>query len=192
MKKVFHGAVLSLVMLLAISNGAVAGPLCALAPASHNPMVDQPSTPFANSMMQSINNVLCEKFQCPAYVLIQNQTTSNAMASSDPSGSRIRYNPNFMNITAQTFGQFAAAGIFAHELGHIIDFATNPNPGIPQPRREANADEYAGCAFALAGRRQADLAGLARSLHSMGASPGYPTPDQRVQLVLNGYQKCSQ
>jgi len=179
-------------MLLATSNPAVASPLCALAPAGHNPMADQPPTPFANSMMLSINNVLCQRFQCPTYVLIQNQTTSNAMASSDPSGNRIRYNPHFMNMTAQSFGQFAAAGIFAHELGHIIDFATNPNPGIPQSRREANADEYAGCAFALAGHYQSDLAGLAQSLHSMGPSPGYPTPDQRVLLVLSGYEKCSQ
>ncbi len=171
---------------------ALAGPLCALAPPGHSPLSDQPPTPVAYNMMQSISSVLCPRFSCPDYLLIRNSTISNAMALVNMTGYSIRYNPRFMNGIIQSFGRYAAAGIFAHEIGHIIDFWKNPNPGVPQWQREATADEYAGCAFALAGHRRADLVGLAKSLHSMGPSPGYPTPDERVWLVQQGYLKCSE
>ena len=166
-----------------------AGPLCALAPAGHNTGADQYPSPFANQQMSAVNNFLCSKFGCPPYLLLKNDTLQNAMASANQAGYQIRYSSSFMNQTVQSFGNYATIGILAHELGHIIDFAQQPQQ-IPQAQREATADRYAGCAFALAGHPESDLQGLANSLHAIGPSPGYPTPAQRVQLVRSGYHEC--
>ena len=181
--------VFSVFAFFGVMNNALAGPLCALAPAGHNPRLDQPASRFAADQMRLVSNFLCGRFRCPQFSFHQNPTIQNAMAWSDQTDSIIRYNAGFMNRTARSYGNFAAIGIFAHELGHIIDFSQNQGQ-IPQPQREATADRYAGCVFALAGHPESDLLSLARSLHAMGASPGYPTPAERVQLVRIGYRQC--
>ena len=166
-----------------------AGPLCSLGPHNHKPSNDQNATQVAHETMGHVHQYLCGNFGCPQYRLFQNTTISNAMASRDHTGNTIRYNPYFMNQTVQNYGSLAATGILAHELGHIIDFYKNPN-NIPSAQREATADRYAGCAFALEGHPESDLMGLAHSLQAMGISPGYPTPSQRVQLLRSGYNEC--
>ncbi|MEP0393449.1 MAG: hypothetical protein ABJ205_12605 [Erythrobacter sp.] len=114
------------------------------------------------------------------------------MASVTPQGYVIRYNPEFMNSVLGRHGSGATTAILAHELGHIIDFARRPPQlEISRADREATADQYAGCAFALAGAGRSNLLPMARTLHEMGASPGYPTPSQRIALVLNGYDSCT-
>lgn len=176
---------------LLITQSVLAEPLCALAPAGHNVGEDQHPSPYAKQQMSAVNNYLCGRFGCPPYLLFKNDTLQNAMASANQAGYQIRYNTGFMNQTVQNFGNYAAIGVLAHELGHIIDFAQQPQQ-LSQAQREATADRYAGCAFALAGHPESDLQGLASSLHAIGASPGYPTPSQRVQLVRSGYHQCSQ
>lgn len=168
---------------------SVAGPLCALASPHFNPMTDQKPSPKAMQQMGAVNHVLCSKHRCPGYRLLSNVQAGNAMAMMSWNSAEIRYNPIFMGDVVQKFGDLATIGILAHELGHLIDFANNPGQ-IPQAQREATADEYAGCAFALAGNPLNDLSALAATLHAMGASPGYPTPKQRVQLLEIGYNKC--
>jgi len=176
------------------SHSAISGPLCSLAPSGHNPQADQAPSATAMRQMNEVNNALCAQFRCPQYSFTRNQSVPNAMAWSAPGSAQIKYNPGFMNQIVSQFGPMATSGIFAHELGHIIDFSirTAP-PGFPriaQSNREAAADWYAGCAFKIAGNPESDLQPLAASLHSMGASPGYPTPNQRVSLVREGYQSC--
>ncbi len=175
--------------LLGVFSNVFAGPLCALAPAGHNRMADQQPSAFAAKQMRAVDNVLCNRFGCPRFRFLQNSTLQNAMATLDQSGNTIRYNSRFMRNTMQSYGSLAAIGVLAHELGHIIDFNQNRSQ-IPQAQREATADRYAGCAFALAGHPESDLMGLAQSLHAMGSSPGYPTSSQRVGLIREGYNQC--
>ena len=111
------------------------------------------------------------------------------MTRASKAGYSIRYNEDFMSTIRQSFGDLAILGVLAHELGHIID--TNQHrQKLPLARREANADVYAGCVFALARHPESDLKGFSGSLYSMGSSPGYPTPAQRVLLVQSGYYQC--
>lgn len=183
------GVAVVFVSLLVFLDNSFAGPLCGLAPSNHNPSADQYPSPLANQQMKAVHNLLCRKFRCPSYSLRINHTISNAMASTNRYGNTIRYNPTFIYEVAKNHGSNAAIGIFAHELGHLIDFFINKGQ-IPQAQREAIADKYAGCVFALAGYPENSLIGLARSIHSMGASPIYPTPVQRVQLIRMGYRFC--
>jgi len=180
-----------LTTMLALTEVSTAGALCSLSSARHNPGNDITADQMASSQMMSVKNVLCQKYNCPSYLFFQNPTLQNAMATADQRGYAIRYNARFTGSVYNQYGQFSTIGIFAHELGHIIDFANNPGRHVSQRQREATADEYAGCAFALNGNASTDLAGMAATLHAMGPSPGYPTPQQRIQLLQNGYQKCS-
>jgi hypothetical protein len=179
----------------ALSTATVANaqstPLCALASPVHNLQTDTNPPPFAWQSMAGVNTVLCARFTCPGYQFWSNPNSGNAMATFSPQlGFAIRYNPAFMNQVQGSFGSGATDAILAHELGHVIDFANRPQAGISQADREATADQYAGCAFALAGLNRENLLPMARTLHAMGPSPGYPTPQQRVGLVLNGYDSC--
>ncbi|UTW45428.1 hypothetical protein KFE80_00385 [bacterium SCSIO 12696] len=168
---------------------ALAGPLCALSPGGYANHADQPASPMAADQMSHTNNVLCSRFPCPSYQFFKNHTAGNAQAYLDQFGAQIRYNPQFMNQVLQSFGPQATIGILAHELGHIIDFANNPSQQS-QYQREAAADEYAGCAFALAGAPPQALSALQQTLFSMGSSPGYPNSHQRAALIQSGYNKC--
>jgi len=181
---------IAILLVMVCSNAVYAGPLCFLVSPSYNPAFDTAPTAIANGQMSRVQNVLCGAFRCPNTLLLQNSSTHNAYASFDQSGFAVRYNPQFMNSVRGQFGDLATIGIFAHELGHIIDFASNPNPQIPQAQREATADQYAGCAFALAGEPESGLTGLAATLQAMGAS-GFATPAQRITLLRQGYASCS-
>lgn len=181
--------IFSLFALFGFVNNVFAAPLCALVPAGHDPTQDQSPAQFAAQQMHAVDSFLCQRFGCPSYGFRQNHTIHNALASTDQTGNTIRYNSGFMNHALTSFGNSATLGILAHELGHIIDFANNPLP-VPQAQREATADRYSGCVFALAGRPVSDLLGLAQTLHAMGMSPGYPTPTQRVRLIQIGYNQC--
>jgi len=170
---------------------SLAGPLCALASGSYSPNGDQQPPPMANQQMAEAHAVLCSRFSCPNYSLFMNGSAGNAQAYLGQSGGQIRYQPNFMDSVLNQFGPQATIGILSHELGHLIDFYNNPNPNISQYDREAAADEYAGCAFALAGAPPFALTALQNTLFAMGSSPGYPNSNQRANLISSGYSKCS-
>ncbi len=169
---------------------AMAGPLCALAPAGHDTRYDYRPNPTAEQQMQSVRQYLCSRYSCPNFRYFQNPTISNAMASTDQNGYTIRYSSNFMTQVYNRYGPLSTVGILAHELGHIIDYNNNPG-NVDYKQREVTADKIAGCAFALAGHPERDLSALASTLHAMGASPLYPTPSERVQLLRIGYRNCS-
>jgi len=179
---------ISFILIWNISVTAYAGPLCSLGSWNGNGNINQPS-PLALQQMAQVNNVLCRVFNCPQYLFFQSSGTANAMAYSDLSGNYVLYSPKFMNDMLRRFGSKATIGVLGHELGHLIDFATNPG-NISQRQREANADRMAGCAFALAGEPENELIYMARTLHFLGASPGYPTPRERVGLLRLGYRQC--
>ena len=165
-----------------------AAALCSLGHGGHGGQDVAPSQ-TAVIQMSAVNNALCGTFSCPQYQLFQTNSTANAMAWDDGTSRYIRYNSNFMNQVQTAYSSYATIGIFGHELGHLIDFRSRNN--ATSTSREAYADMYAGCAFAIAGEPRSNLIYLAQTLHALGASPGYPTPQQRSQLLKQGYDNCS-
>lgn len=145
---------------------------------------------LAKQQIVHTHQALCSTFLCPNYVLVENNGIVNASAQSQAGTSVIRYNSSFMRSIVNKFGSLAAIGIFAHELGHLIDFTQNPG-NFPSAQREANADQYAGCAFALAGASPRNLVPFINAILSLGASsPQYPIPAARAQHVRAGYYSC--
>ena len=170
-------------------NASFSGQLAAQTFASVTPKTDEQASQLALLQMRDVHGLLCHRFKCPPFTLFKNSSVRNAMTRTSKAGYSIRYNEDFMSATRQSFGSLAILGVLAHELGHIID--TNQNrQKLSLARREANADVYAGCVFALARHPESDLKGFSGSLYSMGSSPGYPTPAQRVLLVQSGYYQC--
>lgn len=190
MKKTFSILALALTTTVTASAQHNITPLCVLSPWQHNFTVDAPATPVATQQMLAVQNALCSRFPCAPYSFTKNSTIQNAAVMTSNGQIAIKYNPAFMNQVAGAYGNLATVGIFAHELGHIIDFTLNPNPATPRTIREANADRYAGCAFKIAGNSLQDLQPLAQTLHALGASPGYPTPSQRTALLKMGFESC--
>jgi len=188
LKIMFQRFIILLALVTSLCGAAVAGPLCGLGSWNGGGQ-NAPANPMASQQMGQVNQVLCNRFGCPYYQFLQSSGTENAMALSDATGNYIVYNSSFMNSILQSFGPKATIGILGHELGHLIDFNINRGQ-VSRAGREATADRYAGCAFALAGEPESELIYLARTLQSLGASPGYPTPDQRVSLLRVGYNQC--
>ncbi|MEM9738445.1 MAG: hypothetical protein AAF829_01135 [Pseudomonadota bacterium] len=169
---------------------AYAGPLCIFTRGQPHPTADTQASPLATQQMTEARNVMCSQFACPPFSFFENNSTANASAESSRFGYTIRYNTNFMQQQIDRFGPGATIAILAHELGHIIDFYQYPQGG-PGINREATADRYAGCAFALAGAPEQSLQPFLQSLLSMGPSgPGYPSPQQRAQIARDGYYQC--
>jgi len=181
---------LIIIVLTTIAKQSFAGPLCSLASPHYYRSGDQSPSFFALKQMNQVSNVLCSRFYCPQYNFFSNHSVGNAQAYMGRGGAQIRYSSQFMGSVLEKFGSQATIGIFAHELGHIIDFSTNNAP-LTRAQREANADEYAGCAFALAGAPIQSISSLQNTLFAMGSSPGYPNTQQRAALIRSGYLKCS-
>ncbi len=167
---------------------AAAGPLCAYTKAKSGSS-HLPPSPEALRQTNLVNYALCQKYPCPNYQLWRSEAISNASATMDATGNRVSYNAGFMAGIQNRYSNYATIGIFGHELGHLIDFNLNPS-SISGVVREARADQYAGCAFAIAGEPKQNLIYLAQTLQSLGTSPGYPTPQQRVALLEIGYDSC--
>ena len=138
--------------------------------------------------MKSLETKLCVKYDCPEYTFAQSYSTQNAMAWSDGNNTAIRYNPNFMNMVFHRFGVNSSVGIFAHELGHIIDFHSGES--FTRYELERRADEYAGCSIALFGNPESSITPIASTLLTMPSSSQYPSPSERVKAVLDGYESC--
>ena len=179
-----------LCLLVAWSVNVHAGPLCGLSRGSYGANTDQLPSPLANQQMAEANAVLCGRFRCPPYNFYRNSTAGNAQAYMDSFGAQIRYQPQFMTGVLNKYGPQATIGILAHELGHLIDYSSNFSSSVSRYTREATADEYAGCAFALAGAPPQAFKALQDTLFSMGSSPGYPNNQKRAELIRSGYNKC--
>jgi len=178
---------IAVIALFADTNIVNAGPICAYGQGGA-PGRDIVAPPVVVDQMLRIENALCGKFGCPQYLFAASYTTSNASAWNQGNAYAIRYNPDFMNGLYFKFGGTASGAVFAHELGHIIDFHNGPSSD--RVVRESTADRYAGCVFALTGYPESGLLPAANALMSMGDSPGYPTAAERVELMRAGYKNC--
>ena len=150
---------------------------------------DQPPSQRASSEMNAIYRALCPN-GCGSYVLAQNQTAPNALATATgPGQSKIVYNPNFMDQISQQFGGGATFGILAHEFGHHIDFHTTASWMNNSWSRELKADAWAGCALARMNGSTSQIEGALQAI-AAHPSPSHPGWQQRHNAVRTGFVNC--
>lgn len=94
----------------------------------------------------------------------------------------LAYNRRQFLVVIRRHGYDAAVGIFAHEVGHLVDRVAE------QPGGELSADAWAGCALAV---RRANPGGLVDLMSGWDADAEHPAGDVRAQSVMNGYAVCS-
>ena len=188
MNKIFFRLFIA-ALLTGLSNIAISGPLCVYFPSGHNPGADQAPDDKAFSQVSQAYEYLCPGGSCGTVEFLQNNSIQNAMAFWDGrTNPVIRYNYQFMASTYNRHGPNATYGIFAHELGHTINFRMGKNGNISQIEQEKIADQYAGCALAKAGLPSDSMDSSLRSMSS--PSPSYPSAGERMYLVKNGYDRC--
>lgn len=173
------------------SGIAAAQGLCAIGDARFAPLGDQQADETASSQMREAYELLCEE-DCGDLGLRRNDDVDYVMAYWDGEGTpQIRYNLQFASTAFGTLGGAATFGLFAHQLGHILDAGRRPGP-ISQRSREERADEYAGCALARAdlppNAMDALIAGIAEV---EGPLPGVPTVAKRLARVRLGHARCA-
>lgn len=113
------------------------------------------------------------------------------LAYAQPSGVRttiITYNPNFLARASANFGADAVFGVFAHEIGHHIDFHFS-RPGWMNNSwtRELSADAWAGCALAASGKGTDSIVKLLRLI----SGHGYPSAKDRRHAIETAHKACS-
>jgi hypothetical protein len=110
--------------------------------------------------------------------------TENTLAAMrfDASGHiTLLYNRKWLASVIRRHGYDAAVGIFAHEIGHLLDFVAN------LPTSELSADSWAGCAIAV---RRGDLDGLVALVSSWPADDNHPIGTERAKSIQEGYGMC--
>jgi hypothetical protein len=167
------------------------GFVCSVGPGAmgRNPMHDGSPTPAAFAQMNHVFGLLCPT-GCGNVNLVRNPTVSGAMMQvMTPGTSMVAYNPDFMNATAAQFGPGATFGIFAHELGHHLDFMINVAWMDHSWGRELRADAWAGCALARAGLSGMEMDGALQAIAAYPSS-SHPGWAQRIVAVRTGYYGC--
>lgn len=163
--------------------------MCRLGMGSGIAMPDQPASPLAHRVLSDVQRRLCPS-GCGSVDLASNEGVGNAMAMMRRHGhTSIRYSRMFMNRIAASYGQGAAAGIFAHEFGHHIDFLSPASWMSHSWGKELRADGWAGCYLARAGlgANQMEMALRAIAQAPSMSHPGWP---QRVRALRQGYGAC--
>jgi hypothetical protein len=154
----------------------------------YNPNSDMNASPDALRIAHKVADALCGG-TCGA-ALIRNPTAGNVLTFVLPNGAaKVVYNPQFLKSIETTIGIDGIFGIFAHEIGHVVDGRLNvawmPNSWAPELR----ADAWAGCALARTAlsedQRTAALHAILRY-----PSPTHPARDLRIQALDLGYQSC--
>ncbi len=92
------------------------------------------------------------------------------------------YNRDAMAGFIDEFGYAAVVGVFAHEIGHIVDLADGDTP------EELSADAWAGCALGLMGESPEAYA-LLLAVHAP-ITDVHPDPAIRRTAAIDGHNMC--
>jgi len=181
----------ALLLALSVNAAAAQGFVCSVGPGGggYNPMLDGQPTQAAFSQMSFVLTLLCPT-GCGNISLVRNPTVGGAVCEvATPGLSKIAYDPGFMNTVVAQFGPGATFGIFAHELGHHLDFMLNAAWMDHAWGRELRADAWAGCAMARAGLSGTESDGALQAIAAY-PSPSHPGWPDRVVAVRTGYIGC--
>ena len=108
----------------------------------------------------------------------------------EPGRWTIRYNPVWLNGIVQRIGPNAAFGVFAHEVGHYVDFVWTKEAWFHSSwDRELRADAIAGCIVARRGVPPHEFAALVRAIAS-APSLSHPAWPDRLAAIQTGYSEC--
>ena len=115
---------------------------------------------------------------------------NNAIATIDRNGNRIiAYDPNFMtDIERQTGSNWAAASVFAHEVGHHLNGHTLV-PGGSRPPTELEADYFSGFIMKALGASLNDAQAAMRLIASERGSASHPARRSRLVAIERGWQQ---
>lgn len=164
---------------------------CSLGPGGdsyYSPNSDMNASPDALRIARNVANVLCNG-SC-GIALIRNPTAGNVLTFVLPNGAaKIVYSPQFLKSVETTIGDGAIFGLFAHEIGHVVDGRLNVAWMPDSWGRELRADAWAGCALARAALPD-DKAKAALRAIVQYPSPTHPARNLRVPALDLGYQSC--
>src|SRR5208283_2912281 len=137
---------------LLLATVAKAQLVCSLGPGGdsyYSPNSDMNASPDALRIARNVANVLCNG-TC-GIALIRNPTAGSVLTFVLPNGAaKIVYSPQFLKSVETTIGDGAIFGLFAHEIGHVVDGRLNVAWMPDSWGRESRADAWAGCALARA------------------------------------------
>ncbi|MCB1152429.1 hypothetical protein KDL45_02180 [bacterium] len=156
---------------------------------AYNPIHDHAPSALEESQFRRVYDALCDA-SCGPIKLTRNITVPTAAMVVQLRGARLIYSPTFMDTIMKIYGPSAPLGVFAHELGHLLDFRRG-NVGWMHNSwdRELRADSWAGCALAKLNMPQRDTSGV---LQALAQSPTHSHPDwtKRVEALKKGYAQC--
>ena len=176
---------------LVLATVARAQLACSLGPGGdsyYNPNSDMNATPDALRIAHKVANALCSG-SC-GIALIRNPTAGNVLTFVFPNGAaKIVYKPQFLQSIEKSLGDGAVFGIFAHEVGHVVDGRGNVAWMPDSWDRELRADAWAGCALARAALPEDQAKAALRAIVQY-PSPTHPARNLRVPALELGYQSC--
>ncbi len=176
---------------LLLATVAKAQLACSLGPGGdsyYNPNSDMNASPDALRIARNVANVLCNG-TC-GIALIRNPTAGNVLTFVLPNGAaKIVYSPQFLKSVDTTIGDGAIFGLFAHEIGHVVDGRLNVAWMPNSWDRELRADAWAGCALARAALPEDKTKAALRAIIQY-PSPTHPARSLRVPALDLGYESC--
>jgi len=167
--------------------------LCTLGtnPDTYNAYSDQSPSPDAMELSRPVNASLATvcRPNCPTVQLFRNPSAANSMVVTSDGKSKIVYNPDFFTRVYEAHGDAAIQAILAHELGHVLDAATQPVWIKREWSSELRADAWTGCALARLNLtpRATKVALTALSKYAPAAAPDWL---MRLQVLRAGYGQC--
>lgn len=183
------GIVCCLGLSLLLATLARAELVCSLgADVYYDSKSDGNASPDALRIAREVANVICGG-TCNI-ALFRNPTAGNLLTVTAQDGSaKIVYNPQFLKSIDSSIGNGAIFGLFAHEVGHVVDRRLNVTWMPGSWDHELRADAWAGCAIARAAlpddRKTAALRAMLRY-----PPIGHQARDLRVPALELGYHSC--
>lgn len=165
----------------------------ALAPAQIHPIqaqvvepyvaVEETDVAFVERLLGSLsmpNNVELRKSDAPKL---------SARAFIDQGIRVIEYSPTFMARVRNPINDWAALGLFAHELGHHIAGHTLSNTTTPAV--ELAADEWAGFVLGFIGANQLEAENAVENYAPILPTLTHPGRERRRTAVIQGWQNAN-
>lgn len=161
-----------------------------LQPLAHSNGQSQYDMNEALPEMRYVYELLCPT-GCGEVVLRSYSDLNNARATYLAAfKTEISFDPQFLGSLRQRFGHSVPLAILAHELGHHLDFNTPGFSSMTDWEIELSADDWAGCALALADLQTWEFEQAMRYSMAILASKTHPKWTLRNAAIRRGYQRC--
>jgi hypothetical protein len=106
-----------------------------------------------------------------------------------PDGDFIEVNPVWLREVIGN-DETQAIALLGHELGHFLGRHFESRASIPQEQKEAEADQFAGCAVARLSGNWSALENLLSRIRTESGGNGYPSRAESLRAARQGYDDC--